>query len=413
MSQQEPSFFEEYRVLDLCGKEGVYGGAVLGGFGADVIYIERPGGNPLRQIGPFYHDDVDPEMSLFHWFYNTSKRGITLDIENSEGQDIFKKLVKSADLVLESFPPGYMDGLGLGYSCLSEINPGLVMTSITPFGQTGPYKDYKGSDLISVAMGGQMWPMGEPKKPPLRFTVEQAYLQAGSQAAVAAMIALYHRDLTGEGQYIDVSMEEAIVALTWILHQHWSQAGIILNRFGRELQLGTGRSLTSWPCKDGAFSWTVYTGPIGPQTRRVIEWMDSEGMAEDLAEVNWEQIDMASVPPEQRRHWDEVCEKFLRTKTKRELDERALKDGIWLFVANTPEDLVVDPQLNARDFWVSVDVPKSEEKILYPGIPIKSSELNFELKRAPMIGEHNIDIYKGELGMTESEISQLKERNII
>lgn len=413
MNQQAPSFFEGYRVLDLCDKEGAYGGSVLGGFGADVIYMEKPGGNPLRQIGPFYHDNVDPEMSLFHWFYNTNKRGITLDIERPKGQDIFRELVKSADLVMESFPPGYMDGLGLGYSSLSKINPGLVMVSITPFGQTGPYKDYKASDLIAVAMGGQMWPMGEPKKPPVRFTAEQAYLQAGIQAATASVIALYHRDLTGEGQYIDVSMQEAIETTTWILHQHWSQAHLILNRYGREIQLGTGNSLTSWPCKDGAFSWTVYTGAVGAQTRRMVEWMDSEGVAEDLAEVNWEETDMAMVPKEQRKHWEEVCERFLLTKTKRELDERAIKDGIWLFVANTPEDLVTDAQLNARNFWVPVDVPKSEEKVLYPYIPLKTSELTFELKRAPLIGEHNLDIYKGELGMSESEISQLKERNII
>lgn len=145
-----------YRVLDLTDEKGLLCGKLLGDLGADVIKIEPPGGDTSRNVGPFYKDIPDPERSLFWFAFNTSKRGITLDIETADGQDVFKRLVTSADFVIESFPPGHMDRLGLGYPALNEINPGVIMVSISPFGQTGPYKDYKSPDIVACAMGGQM-----------------------------------------------------------------------------------------------------------------------------------------------------------------------------------------------------------------------------------------------------------------
>jgi len=138
-----------YRVLDLTDEKGLLCGKLLGDLGADVIKVERPGGDPARNIGPFYHDETDPEKSLFWFAFNTSKRGIALDIETADGQEVFKRLVQSADSVIESFPPGYMDRLGLGYPALEKVNPGVIMVSITPFGQTGPYKDYKTCDIVA------------------------------------------------------------------------------------------------------------------------------------------------------------------------------------------------------------------------------------------------------------------------
>ena len=189
-----------YRVLDLTDEKGFLCGKLLGDLGADVIKVERPGGDPARSIGPFYHDEADPEKSLFWFAFNTSKRGITLDIETAEGQEVFKRLVESADFVIESFPPGYMDQLGLGYSALEEVNPGIIMVSITPFGQTGPYKDYKAPDIVAWAMGGSMYPFGNADRPPVRISHHsQAYLHASGEAAVGAMLALYYRSITGEG----------------------------------------------------------------------------------------------------------------------------------------------------------------------------------------------------------------------
>ena len=183
-----------YRVLDLTDEKGLHCGKILGDLGADVIKIERPGGDSARRLGPFYNDEADPEKSLFWFALNTSKRGVTLDIETSEGQKIFKTLVESADFVIESFPPGYMERLGLNYPALEKINSGLIMVSISPFGQTGPYKDWKTADIVAWAMGGDMAPWGQADRSPLHFSHHsQAYLHAGADGAQGALTALFHR----------------------------------------------------------------------------------------------------------------------------------------------------------------------------------------------------------------------------
>jgi len=172
-----------YRVLDLTDEKGLLCGMLLAGLGADVIKVERPGGDLARNIGPFYDDIPHPEKSLLWFAYNLNKKGITLNIETVDGREIFKRLVKTSDFVIESFPPGYMARLGLDYSALSQINPRIIMTSITPFGQTGPYRDYKGSDLICMASGGLMYVSGDPDRPPVRITIPQAYCHAGAHLA--------------------------------------------------------------------------------------------------------------------------------------------------------------------------------------------------------------------------------------
>ena len=183
------SLLAPFRALDITDEKGFLCGKVLGDLGADVIKIEKPGGDPARSIGPFYHDIPDPEKSLYWFAFNMNKRGITLDIETADGQQIFKKLATTADFVIGSFPPGYMDKLGLGYSALSEINPQTIVTSITPFGQTGPYQDFKGSDIVAMAMSGLMYLIGDPDRPPVRISFPQAYLHAGVEGAVGSMVA--------------------------------------------------------------------------------------------------------------------------------------------------------------------------------------------------------------------------------
>ncbi len=211
MAQETEGMLSPYRVLDLTDEKGLLCGKMLGDLGADVIKIERPGGDPARNMGPFYHDEVDPEKSLFWFAFNTSKRGITLDIETTDGQEVFKKLSKTADIVIESFSPGYLDKLGLEYTALEKINPQIIMVSITPFGQTGPYKDYKTSDIVAWAMGGRMQTIGDPDRRPLRISHHsQCYVHAGMEAAVGAMLALYYREMTGEGQQVDVSIQDCV-----------------------------------------------------------------------------------------------------------------------------------------------------------------------------------------------------------
>ena len=222
MSQtSEQSLLAAYRVLDLTDEKGVLCTKLMADFGADVIKIEPPGGDPMRRIGPFYHDEPDPEKSLFWFTFNTSKRSITLDITRREGQEILRQLATTADFVVECFAPGYLDSLGLGYSALSEVNPRLIMTSITPFGQTGPYRDYKASDIVGLAMGGLLYLNGEPGRPPVRVRASQAYAQASVQAAGGTMVAHYYREISGEGQHVDVSMQEAVSNTLDTAQQAW------------------------------------------------------------------------------------------------------------------------------------------------------------------------------------------------
>ncbi len=188
MANQE-SPLEIYRVLDLSDENGQLAGRILADLGADTIVVEPPGGSPSRCLGPFFHDIPHPQKSLFWFSLNTNKRSITLDINKSRGQDILKRLVCSADFLIESYPPGYLDKLGLGYDVLRMINPRLVMVSITPFGQDGPWRNYNSGDLIEMALSGLVYLSGEPGKEPLRIPVPQACLHAGAWAAAASTMA--------------------------------------------------------------------------------------------------------------------------------------------------------------------------------------------------------------------------------
>ncbi|MBK5093965.1 MAG: CoA transferase, partial [Actinobacteria bacterium] len=166
-------FLPRYRVLDLADEKGTYCGKLLGDLGSDVIKVEPPGGDRARSRGPFYKNEVHPEKSLSFLYFNTSKGSITLNLEDSTGQAIFKRLVEKADVVVESFPVGYLASLGLGYSSLRKINPKLVMSSVTPFGQKGPLSGYKAADINIMAMSGYMQLIGEPDQPPLVLGGEQ------------------------------------------------------------------------------------------------------------------------------------------------------------------------------------------------------------------------------------------------
>ena len=183
--EKRDSLLAPYRALDLTDEKGLICGKVLADMGADVIKVEKPGGDPARRIGPFYHDDPDPEKSRSWFAFNANKRGITLDIETADGKEIFNRLVKTADLVIESFDPGYMESLGLGYPDLEKINPLIILVSITPFGQSGPYVDqgYKVNDMIAWALGGTLYITGDPDRPPNQVTFPQAYLHGGMEGA--------------------------------------------------------------------------------------------------------------------------------------------------------------------------------------------------------------------------------------
>jgi len=412
------------RALDLTDEKGHLCGKILADLGADVVKVEPPGGDPSRNIGPFYKDIPHPENSLFWWWTNLNKRAITLSLEAIDGKEIFRKLVHSVDLVIESFEPGYMDDLELGYQELEKINPGIIMTSITPFGQSGPYAHYKSTDLVGVSMGGMVRFIGELDRPPNRISAPQFHFLGGINGAVGSMVAYYHRELTGEGQYVDVSCQEAVAATTMIPVINWDIYKFNLRGIGpgtvqaRPAPLGPLFSQIVYPCKDGHVLFFLGGGSQLGMVRSstaMVQLANEEGMALELKDEDWSKVDYGTIEQEEINRKQKAVGDYLLTKTKAELLRAAVERQILLIPVNTVKDLVESPQFEARDFWVEVEHPELGERFLYPGFPIKWTGFPpyQPQRRAPLIGEHNEEIYIGELGLSKNDLVLLKSHGII
>jgi crotonobetainyl-CoA:carnitine CoA-transferase CaiB-like acyl-CoA transferase len=406
------------RVLDLTNNNGYLCGRILADLGADVIKIERPGGDPDRRIGPFYQHSPNAERSLVWFAYNANKRGITLKLDSGDGQRIFKTLVRNADFIVESFPPGYMDELWLGYADLSELNPRIIYTSISPFGQTGPYKNYKASDLVVMAMSGLLCITGKPDAPPVRISFPQSFLLASAHAAAASLIAHFYREKTGQGQHVDVSAQECVL---WEISNAvplWELNHKILKRAGSYLSgrwTDTKQKLL-WRCKDGYIIFYILGGDFGLKTNRAIAaWLQEEGLASELmATFDWTVFDMSCQTQEMQEQMEApIAELFLKY-TKAELYGQALRRKIMLCPVSTARDIFENTQLDARSFWAKVDYPEIPAQITYPGPFARLSETPLARpKKAPLPGEHNLEIYERELGFSKRDLVLLQQSGII
>lgn len=413
MSVKREGLLSGYRVLDLADEKGLMCGKLMGDMGADVIKIERPGGDPARCIGPFYHDEEDKEKSLFWFALNTSKRGITLDLDKSEGQEIFRRLARTADFVIETFPPGYMTSRGLGYPDLEKLNPGIIMVSITPFGQDGPYRDFKASDLVLWATGAGpcMRSFGDADRPLFRISQHpQTYFHAGTEAVVGAMVALNHRGRSGEGQHVDVSIQECMSFFPvgdWDLNRRHRPRG---------LSMLPVKVRHIWPCKDGYVMWR-YTG--GPNAVRhsipLVKWMAEEGMADEwLKDFDWQNFSHFNTPQEVIDRMEEQTIRFFMSHTKAEMMAGAIKHRIMLYPVAAANDIAESPQLAAREFWEEVEHPELGTTIRYPGRWANASETPPTIsRRAPRVGEHNQEVYGQELGMSAESIAGLRQAGVI
>ncbi len=428
--QVQNSLLGGFRVLDLTDEKGLLCGKTLADLGADVIKIERPGGDPARNIGPFYKDIPDREKSLYWFACNMNKRSITLDIENTDGRAIFKELVKSADFVIESFHPGVMARLGLGYSELEKINPRIVMTSITPFGQTGPYRDHKTSDMILWSMGGVQYSTGEPDLPPLQMSLPQSYFHGGIHAAMGSMMAHYHRQKTGEGQHVDVSIQQAVMLTLMIAAEVWElygqalkDMGIVLPPRGGAYRIvprisGPLKTRMIWPCKDGYIIWSlaVAGGSSGniASSRALTELMDRKGMAGKLKGFDWAGLDTSTITQEQVDEIEDIVCKFFLSMTKDEIFKEAVKVGIYIAPVFTVKDIYTYPHLEARNFWVDIEHPELNDVITYPGEFVEIDRAPWKVyRRPPRIGEHNMEIYGNELSLSKEQLIILKQANVI
>ena len=409
-----------YRVLDLTTERGLLCGQMLGDLGADVIKVEPPGGSSVRRLGPFYQDQPHPDRSLFWWAYNRNKRGITLDLNTDDGKTLLRRLVANAHFFIESENPGVLAARGLGYADLAAVNPALVYVSITPFGQDGPKASYADSDLIILAASGPLVLSGDDDRAPVRVSVPQGYAHAGAQAAVAALIAHHERQRSGQGQQVDVSAQQAAAQAT--------QSGILATALGERefLRLSGGVKMGPinvrlvWPAKDGYVSIVFLFGSaIAHFTRRLMEWICEEGFC-DAATRDKDWVAMGALffgEPEAIAEYErlsKIVETFARSKTKSELLQAALDRVVLIAPLLTVDEVLHSEQLAARDYWRTLEHPELGQAFPYPGPFAKFSASPIAYRRRPpTVGEHNREIYMGELGMTEQQCDELRSKGVI
>lgn len=383
-----------YRVIDLTDERGQLCGQVLADLGAEVILVEPPGGSSSRRMPPFAGGQPDLERSLWFWSYNRSKKSVVADLETAEGQQRVRELVVSADFLLESFEPGYLDRIGLGYEALRALNPRLVMVSITPFGQTGPRAHWAASDLTVWASSGVMNSTGDDDRAPVGMVLPQAFLHAAAEAAAGALVAHAARERDGLGQHVDVSAQAASIMATqsFILTSQWRDNAI--KRFAGGLKLGPLTLRFVQPAKDGYVSVTFLFGTaIGPFTRRLMELMFEEGFVDEATrDKDWMSYTVLLLtgqePATELARCIELIGKFTASHTKAELMALALERRLLIVPVSTSDDLLASEQLAARDFWRDAEHPEEGRTLRYPGPFAKLSGTPLKYgRRAPRIGE--------------------------
>ncbi|HEY8130431.1 MAG TPA: CoA transferase [Thermoanaerobaculia bacterium] len=376
-----------YRVLDLTGPLGFVAGKVFADLGADVVKIEPPGGDPPRT-----------EQNLYWIAANAGKRSITLDLQTDSGRQTLRRLAAKADFVLESFPPATLESWGIGYEVLSADNPKLIMVSITPFGQSGPYANFQASDLEIMALSGAMSLAGKEGGEPMRVSLPQSPYWVGVEAVMGALTALAHRASTGRGQPVDVSAQAAVLSALAHAPVFWDLNGINPQRAGIYI---TGRSVTGakmtalWRCKDGWINFIIYGGAAGRHTnQQLVTWMAEKGMAPGwLQEIDWSDFAVTSLTQEQVDRLEGPIGSFFATLTKREFLDGALQREMLGYPVSTVADIFADRQLEARSFWSEIVDATSGRKLKGPGgFAIINGERIAAGTRAPRIGEHNHEV---------------------
>lgn len=405
MAEQQEGALSGYRVLDLADKKGAYCTKMLADLGADVIKIEIPEGDPTRKIPPFAGDIPHVEKSLYFLYRHANKRGVTLDLEIPDGRAIFKKLVKTADVLVETYPPGYMSSLGLGYEVLKEINPGLTMASITEFGQTGPYKDWKGSEIVSYALSNTMITSGFGDGTPINLPGTPSYDAASLIAAISTVLSLYMRGSTGKGQYIDTSVHECsrLGLYPWMVTMYSYNINPGSPPPPPEGRLGAA-IYPVYPCKDGLVrvvaltprQWDALLKVLGePEVLCLPEWRE---FFYRIANAN----DLYALMIE-----------FTTKYTMMDLFDRGREEGVPVVPIYDVSGFVNSPHTKARKFFVDVNHP-AVGKYKAPGPPYKWSETFCGIKRpAPCLGQHNEEIYCKELGLSTNDLAALRNTGVI
>ena len=408
------------RVLDLTTERGLLCGQILGDLGADVIKIEPPGGSAVRALKPFFADETGPERSVYWWAYNRNKRGITLNLETSEGRDLFRKLAAKADLIIESDNPGHLSSYGLGYNDLRALNPALVYVSITPFGQDGPKATYADSDLIVMAASGVLVLYGDEDRAPIRMSVPQAYLHACADAAGAALIAYYDRLNTGLGQQVDVAAQESLDLAQQSTLLSATIGGDDTRRMAGGVKMGPIRVPLVWEAKDGLVTCVFLFGSaLGVFTRKLMNYICEQGFCDQATrDKDWlaygDLLLTGREPIEEYDRAKGVVAAFLRSMTKAESFDLARQHGFLIAPLATIDDVLSNPQFIAREYWQNIEDRDLGLKLTYPGPFARFSATPISYRRRPpRVGEHNREIYLDELGLSDRELGDLVRQGVV
>ena len=388
---------DDIRVLDLSQEvAGPFCTKLLAGLGAEVIKVETPGvGDVSRRVGPFVHSAPHAEQSATFLYLNTGKKSITLDYTSPTGLALLQRLVAACDILVESCSPGTMDRLGLGYPTLERCHPGLIYTSITPFGQTGPYRDYQGTELIAQATGALMHPIGLPDREPLKIGGNAALYTTGISAFSATMLALYVRDVEGYGQHVDVSAMETIT----VAQIHAS----IQQQFGR---IPTRRASTLVPAQDGWVHPGLERGIRADTWVRFCMLMGKPELTDDPK---------FATPEARREHQQELLaliSAWTATRPKEELYHTLQELRSVAGYVATVADLFTSEQLLARQFFQTLDHP-CVGPARYPGAAFAIQGTAWQHARAPLLGEHNVEIYGDRLGYPSADLARLRGLGVI
>jgi len=396
----------DIKVLELAHSlSGAFCAKLLADQGANTVKVEPPGwGDPARREPPFINGIPDPDSSTIFLAFNTNKRGITLDIEQPQGRELLLRLVADADVLIESYPPGHLKSLDLGYQVLRETNAKLVVSSITYFGQTGPYRDYQGGDLVVQALGGFLNAVtGSADRPPMGTTLEQMEITAARNGAIAIMAALLQRWQSGEGQQIDLSTMEAAVSTPSGLIQPYSFTGRSPKRGGSDGNVMDGMHL---PTKDGEVTLTT-AGTGGRPMEAWSEFLEEPRLLDPKFSTrpsrleNWEELHILVAP--KLALWNNL-----------DLMHETMARGLVIGLVQNPQQVVDSPHLAERGYFVEIDHPEAGSlKYPSPGFLMDEENPMEGSKAAPTLGEHNSEILGGELGLSAEELGQLRASQII
>lgn len=401
--------FEGLNVVELSELvSGPYCTRMLGAMGADVIKVEAVGGGDRsRACGPFLSDSADPELSALFLYLNTNKKSVTLDWEAPEGREILKRLLAQADVLVENHPPGYLQRLDLSYTDLREINPALVVVSLSPFGSFGPYAEWETTPLVDLALGGYLFLTGEADREPLALPGYQADYLAALHGYAGCLLALLSRADSGEGQHVEVATMEVLASLHQFTTVMYTYGGTIRRRHGNRWETADPYSrypITVLPCKDGYVSFAV-------STERQWELMCSMVDRADLIDNP-----RMSTFRDRRRHADEIDAiliDWMKDKTKEEVFHLAA--GVWSVpvapLSSLPE-VLADPQFRDRGLWATAYHPEAG-RLEFPSLPFTMSDGALAFEAAPLLGEHNREVYQSRLGYDEAELSRLSKLRVI